>query len=175
MTPVTDEGKKMSQLSTLRNADSGKVLWPNVLLGYAIPVIVGVWTWAGNVRFGAVGELISGVSILAGFLFGLSIFIFELRVRVSQDSRPQRPLLLPPLVDELFQNVTYSVGASVFTVAIAIAAASMQDHNLKGVALGLEPWISGVVVALSVHLLAMLFTCLKRTRTAYEALKSVPA
>ncbi|WP_313479894.1 hypothetical protein [Microbacterium sp.] len=173
-------------LATLRGVRGG-FLWWQITAQFLLPVAVGVAIWQVGFRIAIVGELIAGFSVLAGFLFGLVIFVFQLRLGMTTDPRVQTKTLLPTLVDQLFSNVLYAVLVSFALIAVTVAAAATEPHTEltvtpattsggqptveAGVALGLEPWVSGTVIGLAVHLLAVIGMCLSRTRRAYLELK----
>lgn len=173
-------------LATLRGV-RGRFLWWQIGAQFVLPVIVGLAIWQVGFRTTIVGDLIAGFSVLAGFLFGLVIFVFQLRLGMTTDPRVQTKTLLPTLVDQLFSNVLYAVSVSFALITVTVAAAATEPHTAlivtpattarsqpiveAGVALGLEPWVSGVVMGLAVHLLAVIWMCLSRTRRAYIELK----
>jgi len=100
-------------------------------------------------RVTIIGDLIAGFAVLAGFLFGLVIFVFQLRLGMSSDPRVQSKLALPRLVDELFSNVLYAVGVAFFLILLTVLAAATEPHSVivtpqnpagvKGDPIGLDP------------------------------------
>ncbi|TFB89903.1 hypothetical protein [Cryobacterium luteum] len=162
----------LTHFSTLRNDRTHRVLWPSILLSYVLPLLIGVATWLYGLRLSALGEIVGGLALMAGFLFALVIFVFELRLRVTNDPRVQTAIQLPRLIDELFANVTYSVVIALAATGLALIAATNEPQTMFGVHLGVEPWLSGCLVALMVHLFAMILTCLRRTGAAYRELRS---
>lgn len=173
-------------LATLRGVRGG-YLWWQITAQFALPAVVGLAIWQAGFRLTIMGDLIAGFSVLAGFLFGLVIFVFQLRLGLTTDPRVQSKTLLPALIDQTFSNVLYAVLVSFALIAATVAAAATEPRTEPvvvpamtpgsapsievGVALGLEPWVSGAVIALAVHLLAVVGMCLTRTRRAYIELK----
>ena len=180
-------GMIFDHFATLRGV-KGKFLWWQIIAQFALPTAVSVMIWEAGFRITIVGDLIAGFSVLAGFLFGLVIFVFQLRLGMTADPRVQSKLLLPTLIDQLFANVLYAVLVSFALIAVTVAAAATEPHAepvmatvvapaipfvvTPGAALGLEPWVSAVVIGLAAHLLAVVGMCLSRTRRAYFELKS---
>jgi uncharacterized membrane protein len=162
---------RITHLSTLRNDDSHRLLWPSILLSYVTPILLGGAAWMVGLRLSALGEIVGGLALMAGFLFALVIFVFELRLRVTSDPRTQTAVQLPRLVDELFANITYSVVIALIATGVAIIAATNEPQTVFGVQLGVEPWLSAVIVVLMAHLFAMILTCLRRTGAAYRELR----
>lgn len=181
------EGMIFDHLATLRGLRGG-FLWWQIVTQFVLPVSVGAAIWGLGFRVGIIGDLLAGFAVLAGFLFGLVIFVFQLRLGTTSDPRTQSKLLLPTLIDQLFANVLYAVLVSFSLTAVTVAAAATEPHAQpsipattpaqtvvvveSAVALGLEPWVSALVIALAVHLLAVVGMCLTRTRRAYLELKS---
>jgi len=171
---------------TLRGVKGGFLWWP-IISQLVLPVAVGLTIWISGFHITIVGDLIAGFSVLAGFLFGLVIFVFQLRLGMTADPRVQSKLELPTLVDQLFANVLYAVLVSFALISVTVAAAATEPHGepvmaavvapavsyviTPGAALGLEPWVSAVVIGLAAHLLAVILMSLKRTRRAYMELK----
>lgn len=180
------KGMIWDHLATLRGVRGG-FLWWQIIAQFVLPIVVGVAIWLSGFRVAIVGDLIAGFSVLAGFLFGLVIFVFQLRLGITSDPRIQTKALLPTLIDQTFSNVLYAVLVSFALIATTVAAAATEPHTdpvvtpsaveggqasiEAGVALGLEPWVSAVVIGLAVHLLAVVGMCLSRTRRAYIELK----
>jgi hypothetical protein len=174
-------------LATLRGVRGG-FLWWQIIAQFVLPIGVFVALTVAGFRVTIVGDLIAGFSVLAGFLFGLVIFVFQLRLGMTTDPRVQTKALLPTLIDQTFSNVLYAVLVSFALIAATVAAAATEPHTElvitpaavpggsptveAGVALGLEPWVSGIVIGLAVHLLAVVGMCLSRTRRAYIELKN---
>lgn len=166
----------------------GGYLWRQIVLQFVVPLLVGAALWVGGARIGIIGDLLAGFSVLAGFLFGLVIFVFQLRLGMTSDPRTQSKTLLPVLIDHLFANVLYAVVIAFTLIAVTVVAAATEPHTAPmlttpsgggttviaaaGVPLGLEPWTSAVVVAVATHLLAVIGMCVSRTRRAYLELRS---
>lgn len=173
-------------VATLRGT-RGRFLWREIITQFVLPVAAGSLTFLAGFRVGIVGELIAGFSVLAGFLFGLVIFVFQLRLGMTVDPRVQSKAQLPELIDQLFSNVLYAVLVSFALITVTIVAAATEPHTetlatvVPGgaqvasnapLALGLDPWVSGLIAALALHLLAVVTMCLRRTRAAYSELRN---
>lgn len=164
-------GVVTDHLATLRGV-GGRVLWAQVTLQLVLPIVAGAAVIYFSVRLAIVGELIAGSAVIAGLLFGLVIFIFQLRLGLTTDPRVQSKTAVPELIDQLFSNVLYAVVASFAFVIAAVLFAALEPVDIKtGDALGLEPWMSAVLVVLGLHLLAVIYMCIRRTRRAYLELR----
>jgi hypothetical protein len=151
---------------------------------YALPLAAWGTAWALSMRLRGVAEILAGVAILTGLLFGLLVHVFSVGLRISEDGRWSSSSKVTILVDELRANVAYACGVGlVLTVLLVIAAAlgasdsspivvspSTGHVQVADTHSGLTPWLSGLVAALFLHLVLTLFMVLKRVRTAYKLL-----
>jgi hypothetical protein len=158
-------------LQTLRHQRTSRPRWSDIAVIYALPVGGGLATLAKEVRLQGIGELIGGLAILAGFLFALVIFVFQLRIAVTNDPRIPRDGLLPRLIDHLFANVSYAVLVGLATAGIAMASAATRSVNKEGDLLPINSWWSSVFVALAAHLFLLLIIALRQVRAAYRELR----
>ncbi|MDB6425871.1 hypothetical protein [Curtobacterium sp. 20TX0008] len=115
--------------------------------------------------------IVGGASVLSGFLFGVVVYVFQLRQSLVHDPRVQGQARLPVLIDELFSNVVYAVLVSFALTAAALVIAATQSHDAKGVLVPTEPVVAAALVLVAAHLLAVVVMCMKRLRRAYEELK----
>jgi hypothetical protein len=76
---------------------------------------------------------------------------------------------LASFIDQVFANVNYAVVVGVIATSASMAAAVTADGNGRINAI----W-SGVVIALGVHLMLVVFMCIKRIRAAYREIKKLP-
>ncbi len=169
---ATRNGVVRDHLATLRGT-RGRLLWWQIIAQIAVPLVLGALAFKLGWRVAFIGDLITGFSVLAGFLFGLVIFVFQLRLGITHDPRIQQKASLPRLIDELFSNVLYAVGVSLLAVVATIAAdaTSVALRASAGGGKATEPWATAVLIVIGAHLLAVMGMCIKRTRTAYAALK----
>jgi hypothetical protein len=147
------------------------LVWGLVLPAYLPPIAGSVLAFIFDWRLTGVAELMAGTAVLAGFLFALMIFVFQLRLQITHDPRVQERLFLPRLVDELFQNVLYSALVSLaFTLAVVVSTVTAPAPASGPVRL--EAWPSLIVVALGAHLIGLLYVVIQRTQAAYRELTS---
>lgn len=151
-------------VATLRNAQTDKVRWRDVAAQYVLPLVSAVLlAWPAHVRVADVGQVIAGAAVLAGFSFGLGIFVFQLRMEATRDPRVHTGSYLLELLDELFANVTYAVVVGLLFTALATAAAAIDASGSAWAGV----W-SGAFIFLGAHYLLTLLMCLKRLRRAYR-------
>ena len=140
-----------------------------ILLATVVPLGSGV-AWVYLRLSGALGDdvidlgfILTAVSILAGFLFGLMTWIFQLR----RDYTPS-PILdwtdadIPKLLDQTFRAASYGALLAGATVACAVPSLPLAP----AIAMVQEV----VVVGLIVHLVLTLLMLLRRLAVAYEKL-----
>lgn len=163
----------LSHWSTLRNATNGRFLWHEIALQVLVPIVLAAAAVVGQVRINDASAVTNGASILSGFLFGLGLYVFQLRMQIAHEpkrnARPNKKLL-PQLVDELFANVLWAVLVSFVLTFAALAIGATQTRDTHGTIVPTCPLITGVLVLLAAHLLAVVLECIKRTRLAYVEL-----
>jgi hypothetical protein len=155
--------------ATLSSSKSVSARWRDYSLAVGVPVLVGVAALIFHWQLASIGEIATTVSILAGLLFALVIYVFQLRIDVAHDPRIANDGIVARLLDELFSNVLYAVLvglASAVVVMIAANTRTQTDNGLDAV----NPWWTAAVLAIVTHLIMTIFMCLKRTRSAYHRL-----
>lgn len=105
----------------------------------------------------------------AHLLFGLVIYVFQLRIQLLENPNVPRDGKLVRFTDQVFANVNYAVVVGGLTTVASVGAGlTADDHgNISSI------W-SGLIVALGVHLILVVFMCIKRVRAAYREIKSLP-
>ncbi|SOC53543.1 hypothetical protein SAMN05660748_4490 [Blastococcus aggregatus] len=159
-------------LGTLEDERTHTARWQDWAMLYGLPAAAGAPLAIWNVQLQGIGEVVGGLAILAGFLFGLVVFVFQLRLQVTADPRVAPQGLLPRLLDQLFANVSYAVLVGFMTVGVSIAASATRSLDAKtGDLMAVNRWWSAVLVLLFAHLMLLLAMSLKRLRRAYQELK----
>lgn len=156
---------------TLRDQQTRRPRWADLAVLYVVPVAAASWSRYNGVRLQGIGELLGGLAILAGFLFTLVIFVFQLRMTVTNDPRVMAAGLLPRLIDQIFATVSYAVLVGLATTGVAMAAAATRSVDTKGDLQPVNVWWSATFVALALHLGLLLVTALRQTRVAYRQLR----
>lgn len=155
----------LAHYDTLRDDRDGSYRIRDFLLFVGLPAGVGLILGFSEFRLHDIASMLAGLAVFTALLFGLVIFVFQLRVQVKDDGRDRQRPKLASLIDELFANVTYSVIVGIVTTVFAVIAASISDDA------GAPVWISGVVAALAFHLVLTILMCLKRVHSAYQQLR----
>jgi hypothetical protein len=137
----------------------------------ALPsLIAGAVVWF-DVELYAVGDLIAGVAVLAGLLFGLLILVWTEGIKVRNEGRWKPSERVPVLVDDLRANVTYASVVSLVLVASLMVAAATTPPTDAGTP-AMNPVWAGVTTWIAVHMVLSLGQVLRRLRAAFLELSN---
>lgn len=147
---------------TLYNARSGKLHWSDIATQIGIPIAGAFTTWLSGAKMTDVGNAVTGISIVAGLLFSMSVFLFQLRISMPDDKR-----LIPQdfnLIDECMKNtlwaIVWGLALALFLIITSIGGWIGSDRT--------GPILTGIAVGASLHFLLVIGMCLKRLHRAYE-------
>lgn len=157
-------------LRTFRDDRTGKRRLRDYLVHFAAPAALAALGVALGLRLADAAQIIAGAAVLAGFSFGLAVFVFQLRLDAGRDPRVPKGSTLLELIDELFNNVLYSIVIGLALVVAVVAATSFTAPPPGESPAPLSGWWTAGVVALGLHYILTLLMCLKRTRAAYKNL-----
>jgi len=152
-------------LGTLRDARTSRLRFLDFGGQFLLPLVVGIVAPLVGARLHDAGQVIAGAAVLAGFSFGLAVYVFQLRMDAARDPRIPRGSKLHELLDELFANVRYSILVGLLAVALATAGVAFHDS-----AEPLNGWWTGAIIVLCVHFGLTILMCLKRLGAAYRKL-----
>lgn len=147
---------------TLYDNRTGRPDWWAIAWQAVLPVGAGVAVWELGAKMADVGAAVSGISIVAGLLFAMAVFLFQLRVTLGSDKRLGNDDYM--LVDECMANTLWAIlwGLALALFLIVSDAGKWIGHDGSG------PLLTGIAVAATVHFLLVIGMCLKRLRRAYE-------
>lgn len=152
--------------ASLYDHRTGKASKRDMLALAGVPTVVSGLAWWEGFSLAGVGEILGGVAILAGFVFGLLVYVFDLRLDAAKDPRVPAGGQLHDLLNELFVNVAYAALIGVATVVAIVVPLGMGMQDSEG---RLSAWASILPVLLGVHFILCLLMCIKRTYTAFQA------
>lgn len=155
-----------AHFNTLRDDRTGAVRPLDIAVFVGLPAIAGLGIWFSGFRMRDIAAVLAGLAVFTALLFGLVIFVFQLRVQIKDDGRDLARPRISTLIDETFANVTYSVVVGLATTVVAVIAAAIAQGTD-----GTPSWISGILAAMGLHLVLTILMCLKRIYSAYEQLK----
>lgn len=164
-------GSKLSPLpvirghvDTLRHAQTGKYRWLDFATFYGAPAVAaGIAVYLGF-RAKDVGAFLGGVSVFAALLFGLVVFVFQLRMTAATDPRIHAGGRLLKLLDQLFRNVSYAVLVGLITTSLGVLSIWSATSD------GAPVWLSATLVYSVTHMMLTVLMCLKRVDAAYRRL-----
>ena len=81
----------------------------------------GCSAWSRGLRMTRAADVLSGASILTGFLFGTLVFVFQLRLRVTDDPHIPSFGRLRRLIDRSYGRLTAAVVAALLTTIVGSA------------------------------------------------------
>lgn len=147
---------------TLYDARSQRPDWGGLAVQIVVPFIAGIATWRLGAKLSEVAGAVSGVSIVAGLLFSMAVFLFQLRISLGNDRRLVSGDF--DLVDECMHNTLWAI---LWGLTLALYLIVADAGKWLG-SPGLGPVLTGAAVAACTHFLLVIAMCLKRLRRAYE-------
>lgn len=152
---------------TLYDNRSGRPDWWGIAWQVILPLGAGAAVWNLGAKMTDVGAAVSGISIVAGLLFAMAVFLFQLRVtleRVTLEADKRLGEDDYALVDECMANTLWAIlwGLGLALFLIVCDVGKWIGDDVSG------PVLTGVAVAAAVHFLLVIGMCLKRLRRAYE-------
>ncbi|MCT2025419.1 hypothetical protein [Dermabacter hominis] len=147
---------------TLYDDRTGKPDWLAWSAQTLVPIAIGVVSGVMGATLREVGGAVAGVSIVAGLLFAMSIFLFQLRTTLGQDKRLTAADFR--LVDECMANTLWAI---VWGLAFTLYLVVMGAGGWMYVGPTRTTW-TGVAITAGTHFLIVIMMCLKRLRRAYE-------
>ena len=148
--------------SSLYDHRSSRPDWPGIAAQVLLPLFGGAATWRLGAKITDIGGAVSGISIVAGLLFTMAVFLFQLRITLDNDRRLGEDDFA--LVDECMANTLWAIlwGVTLAVYLIVCDAGKWICNNSWG------PALTGIAVAGTVHFMLVIGMCLKRLRRAYE-------
>ena len=136
--------------------------WRGITAQVFLPLIGGAVTWMLGAKITDVSGAVSGISIVAGLLFTMAVFLFQFRITLDNDKRLGEDDFA--LVDECMANTLWAIlwGVTLAVYLIVCDAGKWICNDSWG------PALTGIAVAGIVHFLLVIGMCLKRLRRAYE-------
>lgn len=149
---------------TMVDASTGRPSLPDFATQVLLPACGGgVAGWAGAVLPDSSGA-VAGVSIVAGLLFSMAVFLFQLRLSLPDDKRLEPRDI--DLVDQCMKNVLWAIlwGMTLALFLVVCGAGGWLSAGTSGRVL------TGIAIGAGAHFLLVIAMCLKRLRRAYERL-----
>lgn len=147
---------------TLYNNQTRRPDWWGIAWQTLMPAGAGAATWALDAKISEVGDAVSGISIVAGLLFAMAVFLFQLRTNLNSDERLGEDDFA--LVDECMANTLWAILWGLVLVLYLVVCSAGKWIGVPGSG----PILTGLAVAGAAHFLLVIAMCLKRLRRAYE-------
>lgn len=149
-----------AHFNTLRNAKTGRLHWPDFVVQFGLPVLLGIGFGLSGGASPDISTLLTVVSILAGLSFALALFVFELRQNLS--TRYEKTSTMLARIDVLFQNVLYSV------IVGLTSTGTGAFSSVVGLDTTIEASLQVLTLVLTAHFFLVLFMCLKRLNAVFR-------
>lgn len=152
----------VNHFCTLYDNRTRRYDWRGITAQVFLPLIGGAVTWMLGAKITDVSGAVSGISIVAGLLFTMAVFLFQFRITLDNDKRLGEDDFA--LVDECMANTLWAIlwGVTLAVYLIVCDAGKWICNDSWG------PALTGIAVAGTVHFLLVIGMCLKRLRRAYE-------
>lgn len=160
------------QYATLSDARTGRLRPDDFVVVLGVPLVVAGLAWGLGWSVTIVAELISAIAIITGLLFGLVVFLFQLRLQLGAPGTIERvPPVTIRLIDEMFANVSYAIVIGFVATGVTLVGAALRpDASIPGIQPGIDTFTTGLILGLTTHFLLVLAMCLKRLVSAYGKL-----
>ncbi|MCY1659271.1 hypothetical protein OVA21_19145 [Dietzia sp. SL131] len=149
-------------LQTLYDNRTHRPDWVAIVMQVVVPLGVGIGMWRLGAKLADVSAAVTGISIVAGLLFSMAVFLFQLRLSLGTDKRLGEDDYV--LVDECMSNTLWAIlwGLGLTLFLIVCDAGEWIGADSSG------PALTGIAVAATTHFLIVIGMCIKRLRRAYE-------
>jgi hypothetical protein len=123
--------------------------------GWTMAAAIALLCIARGLRMTRAADVLSGASILTGFLFGTLVFAFQLRLRVTDDPHVPSFGRLRKLIDRSYGRLTAAVVAALLTT-IAAVLADVTAHSAPGADPSVSRWWTAAIALFGVRLLTLM-------------------
>ena len=158
-----------NHVHTMSSVRTGKILWGDILLFYALPLAIGIAVskfFPAKTLIAAKGDLLTAVSIIGGFLFALFAYIVTVldKLQSINSTSPVKNRF----AREIHTNIAYTILISLLSIVLLVCTGF-----LKVTPEGWEVWGKQVFfVALYAVLLHFLFSLVMVIRRVYIVVDS---
>jgi hypothetical protein len=153
----------VAQVRTMRDNSTQKYSFPDLLLFYGLPVLLGAGGSYYGWKFNAdvLNALLAAFSIFAGLLLNLLILVYTFSSQAEHPAALTKNRLT--LIKELHDNIAYSILVSIVLVVVAmITVAYLKMHEKPPDAAFTGRWVTGTVIFLTMNFVLTLLMILKR-------------
>lgn len=154
-------------LRTLHSVDDDSLYIPDVFVHFIIPFGLLIWAIIKSDSTAAVrayfANAMTAISVISGFMCGLAVMIFELRINLNQSNgelgENAREI---ELIDELFSDVLWSVVVGFLSVGCMAISGEINDTA------AVNNLFTAFSLALCCNFFVVTLMCLKRIDVCYQ-------
>lgn len=167
MGKISLRGLFVRYLRTLHSVDDDSLYIPDVLVHFISPLGLLIWAIIKSDSAAAVrvyfANAMTVISVISGFMCGLAVMIFELRINLSQSNgelgENTREI---DLIDELFSDVLWSVVVGFLSVGCMAVSGEINDTA------AVNNLFTAFSLALCCNFTVVTLMCLKRIDVCYQ-------
>lgn len=169
MGKISLRGLFVRYLRTLHSVDDDSLYIPDVFVHFVIPIGLFIWAMietdnAATVR-AYFANAMTAISVISGFMCGLAVMIFELRINLNQSNGELGENAQEiKLIDELFSDVLWSVVVGFLTVGCMALSGDATDSSM------VNNLFTAFSLALCCNFIVVTLMCLKRIDVCYQVI-----
>lgn len=156
-------------LRTLHSVDDDSLYIPDAFVHFIIPLGLFIWAIIKTDSAAAVrayfANAMTAISVISGFMYGLAIMIFELRINLNQSNgvlgENDQEI---ELIDELFSDVLWSVVVGFLSVGCMAISGETADASI------VNSLFTAISLALCCNFIVVTLMCLKRIDVCYQVI-----
>lgn len=152
---------------TLKSYRTERYMASDIAVQLVAPALLGAgfavaWPVSACDLSEAVGNTVSGVSIVSALLCGVAVMVFQLRLQIASQDSPRPTKRESTLVDETFHDILWAVVAGFASVTLFTLFGMLPDDG------AVQRVIVGAAVFFLLNFLLVTCMCIKRLHSAYE-------
>ncbi len=167
MGKISLRGLFVRYFRTLHSVDDDSLYIPDLLIHFGIPLGLLIWAIiktdsAADVRV-YFANAMTVISVISGFMCGLAVMIFELRINLNQSNGELGENAEEiNLIDELFSDVLWSVVVGFLAVGCMALSGETTDASTVNIV------FTSLSLALCSNFVVVTLMCLKRIDICYQ-------
>lgn len=167
MGKISLRGLFVRYFKTLHSVDDDSPYVPDILFHFGIPLGLFIWaiikTDSAAAMRGYFANTMTAISVISGFMCGLSVMIFELRINLNQcKGELGENAQEVELIDELFSDVLWSVVVGFLSVGCMAISGETTDASM------VNYLFTAFALALCCNFIVVTLMCLKRIDVCYQ-------
>lgn len=169
MGKISLRGLFVRYLKTLHSVDDDSLYKPDIFVHFVIPIGFFIWAIIDTDNAATVrayfANAMTAISVISGFMCGLAVMIFELRINLNQSNGELGESAQEiKLIDELFSDVLWSVVVGFLTVGCMAISGEIDDTA------AVNNLFTAFSLALCCNFIVVTLMCLKRIDVCYQVI-----